>query len=182
MASPPGAARRSDLVLEVPLPAGVVVRRATMADIATMIDLAVEMVVHSISPYRNADIEGVQEYRRQDLQSLYDALAMPDAGLFVAEDEDGRIVGHVVVMAGRNESSTGEAQGWVFDLSVTTDHWGTGIADLLMGRAEVFVREKGLRYLGLGVTSANRRAIAFYERIGYSEERKQMIKVLEELP
>lgn len=159
---------------------GVVVRRATMADIPAVIDLAVEMVVHSISPYRAAEVATVQEYRRQDLQSLYEALAMPDAGIFVAEDRTGAILGHVVVMAGRNESSTGEPQGWVFDLSVKPDHWGSGLAGRLMQRAEEFVQGKGLRYLGLGVTSANRRAIAFYERLGYVEERKQMIKILEE--
>lgn len=159
---------------------GVVVRRATMADLPDVIDLAAEMVVHSISPYRATELEAVREYRRQDLETLYEALAMPDAGIFVAEDDEGRFVGHVVVMAGRNESSTGEPQGWVFDLSVIPDEWGTGVADLLMGRAEAFVREKGLRYLGLGVTSANRRALAFYDRLGYLEERKQMIKILEE--
>lgn len=159
---------------------GVVVRRATMGDLPAMIDLAAEMVVHSISPFRNADLAAVQEYRRQDLQSLYDAMTMPDAGIFVAEDRQGRLVGHVVVMAGRNESSTGDPQGWVFDLSVVQDHWGTGVAQRLMERAEEFVQDKGLRYLGLGVTSANRRAIAFYERLGYREERKQMIKILED--
>lgn len=157
---------------------GVVIRPAALADVPAVIDLAVAMVVHSISPLRTADVPAVQEYRRNDLQSLYDALNMPDAGVFVAEDRAGRLVGHVVVMAGRSESSTGEPQGWVFDVSVTPDHWGSGVARRLMERAEGFVQDRGLRYLGLGVTSANERAVAFYERLGYQEERKQMVKIL----
>ena len=162
----------------MPAPLGVQVRRAAEADVPAIIDLAVEMVVHSISPLRATQADLVREHRRQDLQTLYEALAMPEAGIFVAEDREGRILGHVVVMAGRSESTTGEPQGWVFDVSVAQDWWGTGVARLLMERAERFVQGLGVRYLGLGVTSANVRAIAFYERLGYEEERKQMVKVL----
>lgn len=136
------------------------------------------MVVHSVSPLREAALEAVQEYRRADLQALHEVLTLPESGIFVAEDRQGRLIGHVIAMAGRSESSTGELQGWIFDLSVAPDFWGTGVAHSLLQRAEDFVMARGLRFLGLGVTSANKRALAFYERLGYQEERKQMVKTL----
>ena len=52
------------------------------------------------------------------------------------------------------------------------------MARRLLERAEDFVMARGLRFLGLGVTSANKRALAFYERLGYQEERKQLVKRL----
>lgn len=160
----------------------VVIRPASQSDIPAVIDLAVAMVVHSISPLRTTAVEAVREYRRLDLQALFEIVTRPDSGIFVAEDRAGRLVGHVIAMAGRSESSTGELQGWIFDLSVAQDHWGTGVARRLLQRAEEFIQARGLRCLGLGVTTANRRALAFYERLGFQEERKQMVKILPRRP
>lgn len=162
----------------MPLADEVVVRPASSSDIPAIIDLAVEVVGHSVSPLRESRLEAVQEYRRADLQALHEVLTLPESGIFVAEDRQGRLVGHVIAMAGRSESSTGELQGWIFDLSVVPEFWGTGVARRLLERAEDFVMARGLRFLGLGVTSANKRALAFYERRGYQEERKQMVKTL----
>ncbi|MGI5843781.1 MAG: GNAT family N-acetyltransferase [Candidatus Xenobium sp.] len=162
----------------MPLADGVVVRPASSSDIPAIIDLAVEAVRHSVSPLRGSRQEAVQEYRRADLQALPEVLTLPESGIFVAEDRQGRLVGHVIAMTGRSESLTGEPQGWIFDLSVAPEFWGTGVARRLMERAEDFVMAQGLRFLGLGVTSSNKRALAFYERLGYLEERKQMVKIL----
>jgi len=162
----------------VPPTDAVVIRPASKSDIPAVIDLAVAMVVHSISPLRTAAIEAVREYRRLDLQALFEIVTQPDSGIFVAEDRSGRLVGHVIAMAGRSESCTGEPQGWIFDLSVARDHWGTGVARRLLQRAEDFMRARGLRCLGLGVTTSNQRALTFYERLGFQEERKQMVKLL----
>jgi ribosomal protein S18 acetylase RimI-like enzyme len=159
--------------------AGIQVRPAALADVPDIIDLAVEMVAWSVSPHRDVDLEQVRSFRRHDLQTLYDVVGQPHAGIFVAEDARGRFVGHVLVLASQHESSTGEPQGWVFDLSVRRDWWGRGVGRVLMQRAERFAGERGLRYLGLGVTASNRRAVAFYEALGFAEERKQFIKRLE---
>lgn len=155
------------------------VRRAGAADLDRIIALATEMVVHSISPFREITADQVKEFRRKDLAALSDAVQQPHVGLFVAEGEDGRFLGHVIVVCGYMESSTGESQGWVFDLSVIPELWGHGVGQTLMEQAETFCASMGYRYLGLGVTSANRRAVQFYERLGFAEERKRMIKCLD---
>lgn len=153
-------------------------RPATSQDLPAIVELAVDMVVHSVSPYRDSTPEMVRAYRRDDLRTLQDALVMDRARVLVAEAPDGSLLGHIVVLAGQVDSSTGEAQGWIFDVSVRHDTWGKGVGRTLVAAAEEFVAERGLARIGLGVTSANARAVRFYEELGYLEERKQMIKKL----
>jgi ribosomal protein S18 acetylase RimI-like enzyme len=153
------------------------IRRATSADdVQKVIDLAVEMVVHSLSPFRDTSQDEIRQFRRTDLAVLKNAERYDNIGIFIAEDDEKRFIGHVIVVSGDIETSTGEKQGWVFDLSVKEEHWKSGIGKALMEEAETFVKDQGLKYLGMGVTTSNERAVRFYERCGYSEERKRMIK------
>lgn len=154
------------------------IRRAEPKDVDKVIELAVEAVTSSISPYRDIPAKDVQEFRRKDLATLHDAVRQPHVGIFLAEDGDGRLLGHVITVCGYLESSTGESQAWIFDMAVVPDAWSQGIGQALMHRAEAFARQMGYVYLGLGVTSANERAVRFYEKLGFGEERKRMLKHL----
>ncbi|MCA9790536.1 MAG: GNAT family N-acetyltransferase [Candidatus Eremiobacteraeota bacterium] len=153
------------------------IRKAEPEDVSQVVDLAVEMVIHSVSPLREIDEETVRTYRRNDLRSLHRALARPHVGIFIAE-VGARVVGHVIVFTAQQDSSTGETQGWIFDLAVSQDMWGRGVAQALMEHAETFSREAGVARLGLGVTISNQRALDFYHQQGYLEERVQMVKKL----
>lgn len=153
------------------------IRPATAEDVDSMINLAVDMVLHSVSPYRSVPAEQVQSYRREDLQSLRDILGMDHSGLFVAEI-DGQIVGHIIVVAHQRDSSTGTPQAYVYDVSIKAGFWGRGIGQALMARAEEFARQCGMTAIGLGVTLANHRAVHFYELMGYQQERVLMVKNL----
>ena len=155
------------------------IREATSSDLPRIIDLAVDMVLFSISPLRDFDAEAVRQYRRTDLRALEEVMGSDQTSVLVADDEnDGRLLGHVIVATRNQESSSGTAQAWVFDLSVRPDHWGTGLAQALMARAEIFARSLGMTHIGLGVTLSNERALRFYQRLGYQEERVQMVKRL----
>lgn len=159
---------------------GFTIRAARVEDLPKVVDLAVDAVSHSISPFREIPPTEVQEFRRRDLMALNDAIHQPHVGIFMAEEEgSGRFLGHVVIVCGYTESSTGESQGWIFDLAVVPDAWSGGVGQALMRRAEDFSRSRGFKYIGLGVTTANERAVRFYERMGYAEERKRMIKILD---
>ena len=156
------------------------IRRAVPADLPKIVELAVDMVVHSVSPFRTITTETVQDFRRKDLVALNDAILQPHVAIYLAEEEGtGRFLGHVIIVCGYIESSTGEAQAWIFDLSVVPDAWSKRIGQALMQSAEGFAKERGFAYIGLGVTTANERAVRFYEQLGYTEERKRMIKTLE---
>lgn len=153
------------------------IRPATAEDVDGMIDLATEMVLHSVSPFRSVAADQVQHYRREDLQSLRDILGLDHSGLFVAEIDD-KLVGHIIVVAHQRDSSTGTAQAWIYDVSVKPGLWGKGIGQALMARAEQFARDCGMSAIGLGVTMANHRAVQFYDTLGYQQERVQMVKNL----
>ncbi len=154
------------------------IRFATGEDLDKVIQLAVDLVHRSISPYRSADPKSIEKYRREDLEGLKASLDSPNVGVFIAEDPQKKFLGHVIVMTGNQESSTGESQGYVFDLSVIPSMQGRGIGRNLMKIAERFCRVHGMKYVCLNVTSSNETAVNFYQNIGYEEERKRMIKVL----
>lgn len=153
------------------------IREALAEDVPTIIDLAVEMVLHSASPLRTVGSADIQHYRREDLQTLSDLVGKEHTGVFVAE-QDGQVVGHIVVVAHQRDSSTGMPQAWIYDLSTRAGFWGRGIGQALMARAESFAQAQGMAAIGLGVTLANRRALDFYLQQGYQQERVQMLKNL----
>ena len=153
--------------------------RASADDVDEIIELGSEMAKCSRSPFRPVDEEKIIADRRADLQSLYTLINNKDFGAFVARDHRGRLIGHVLVKTGLIDFLTGEEQAWIFDISVQPKHWGSGISKKLLHVAEVFARERGIRYMGLTVTVANRRALCFYQHAGYQEERYQMVKIME---
>ncbi len=156
------------------------IRVAQVGDIEDILTLAVKMVLASRSDLRPevSDL-AILEARRRNLDQLAAILDLPEGGLFVAVDEQGSLIGHVILMGNNIDSVSEVPQAWVYDLSVRPDWWGRGVARGLMARAEGFARSLGLEWIGLGVTRANQRALHFYEELGYAVERVQMVKRLE---
>lgn len=154
------------------------IRSANRADLDKVISLAAETSSLSSSPYRKIDGREVREYRRADLESLHQSFHNPSLAIYIAESKDGEFLGHVIVMSDCVESSTGETQGYIFDISVIEKYRSLGVGGNLMKVAEEFCEKSGMKYLCLNVTSSNEQAVGFYEKIGYKEERKRMIKVL----
>lgn len=156
------------------------IRPAVTSDIEGVLDLAVTMVLASRSDLRPEIPDlAILEARRRNLAQLEAILELSEGGLFVATDEAGALVGHVICMGNNVDSVSEAAQAWVYDLSVRPEWWGNGVGRALMKRAEEFARSLGLDWIGLGVTYANQRALQFYQEIGYGIERVQMVKRLE---
>lgn len=156
------------------------VRPARATDIDAILDLAVEMVLASRSELRpEVSDAAILRCRRDNLAQLSDILDLPEGGLFVAVDEEDQPIGHVIVLGNNVDTVTDLPQAWVYDLSVRRQWWGQGVGQALMAVAEDFAASLGLDWIGLGVTASNRRALSFYERIGYRTERLQMAKRLE---
>ena len=158
-------------------PPGYQIRPAEESDIPAIVELAVELVLESRSPYREGISDNqIQEFRRRNFDHLQTVLELPEGGLFVAVDEGDRHLGHILLLGNQTDSVTEAKQAWVYDVSVKREWWGRGVGRRLMERGEEFARHLGLEYVGLGVTSANSRAVGFYEDQGYHVERVQMIK------
>jgi ribosomal protein S18 acetylase RimI-like enzyme len=72
----------------------------------------------------------------------------------------------------------GVARGHVADLAVIADARRMGVGTALMEAGEAWARDRGLPALSLDVWSTNRRALAFYRRLGYSAESSCLSKRL----
>jgi ribosomal protein S18 acetylase RimI-like enzyme len=104
--------------------------------------------------------------RAQDLRST----------VLIAERRDGTRLGFISLKV--VEDVTGVERAHVADLAVTESARRAGVGMALMNAAEQWARDWGLPVLSLDVWSANERAQAFYERLGYRTESWHLIKTL----
>ncbi len=68
--------------------------------------------------------------------------------------------------------------GDIANLAVAKEAEGKGVGKALMGSAEAWSKERGYRYLSLYVFGTNRHARAFYEKLGYGEDRLELTKMI----
>ena len=90
----------------------------------------------------------------------------PDAGVFVAEDEDG-IVGRLSIARDPHPASRHVAD---LGLMVAASARRHGIGRALLEQAAVWAREAGVRKLELHVFPHNEPAIGLYESFGFVRE------------
>jgi ribosomal protein S18 acetylase RimI-like enzyme len=61
-------------------------------------------------------------------------------------------------------------RGWVNYLAVARGHRRRGLGSAMMGAAEKLLREAGCAKVNLQVRTSNRDVLAFYRRMGYTED------------
>jgi RimJ/RimL family protein N-acetyltransferase len=91
----------------------------------------------------------------------------PHAAVFVAELEDGRLVGRLSVGRDPHPASSHVAD---VGLMVAADARRQGVGTALMDAAVEWAREAGVRKLELHVFPWNEAAISLYERFGFERE------------
>ena len=91
----------------------------------------------------------------------------PHAAVFVAEAEDGTIVGRLSIARDQHPASRHVAD---LGLMVAQSHRRQGIGGALLNAAADWARENDVRKLELHVFPYNTAAIALYERFGFVEE------------
>ncbi len=133
---------------------------------------------------RLAEVADLPWHQAQDLiafqhRYMRAAFARPksDTVTLIAEAADGARLGYVHAEAS-TDSVTLEPCGYVTVLALAKEAEGQGIADRLMAGVEDWARDKGFRLLGLDVFANNRRARAFYQRLGYQEDSLRLTKPL----
>ncbi|WP_236784527.1 GNAT family N-acetyltransferase [Alteribacter salitolerans] len=97
--------------------------------------------------------------------------------LFVAEKDDGRLLGYLEVDV-HTDFFTQKKQGYIAAIAVSRDGEGTGVGKRLIKKAEIWARAEGYGELVLGAFAANERAIAFYKGLGFEMDTVTMIKEL----
>ncbi|MEL7186143.1 MAG: GNAT family N-acetyltransferase [Pseudomonadota bacterium] len=94
-----------------------------------------------------------------------------EGDIFVAE-VGAAIVGYAMVWARFKSGDVEDGDfecGLLADLAVLEEHRGKGYGKAMIDFAEQYVRDKGARYLRLGVMAKNTVARELYERLGFTE-------------
>jgi ribosomal protein S18 acetylase RimI-like enzyme len=140
----------------------------------------------SISPWREQPMEETLKYREGVLKGFWTWIKQSGSIVFIAETsgdgnpgfEAGKLqsIGYLVLHPSSREELTGVYQGWIMDIAVLQEWRGKGVGRMLLNAAEVYCREHKISYLGLAVSSHNLKALHLYERFGFAEERKLMVK------
>ena len=123
------------------------------------------------------DRAAMDGFQTRYMASTFAPESLEDASTLIAEAADGRRLGYVHVRPGK-DGVTDEPCGYVSLLALTEEAEGTGVARKLMSAAEAWARSRGYRLLSLDVFADNRRAVDFYERIGFKTETLRMVKPL----
>ncbi|HET9014704.1 MAG TPA: GNAT family N-acetyltransferase [Thermomicrobiaceae bacterium] len=153
---------------------GTVRRRvAGPEDRAVILELAQRLAEQGMPPWRDAQAMSAFHRRYADAAT---AASGPLECVLVAEDA-GRLIGfvHVIETA---DGLTGEVEGYVATLAVSSSVEGQGVGRTLMAAAEDWSRARGHRLLTLETFAFNDRARRFYGRLGYVEETIKLVKEL----
>ncbi|HZS30956.1 MAG TPA: ribosomal protein S18-alanine N-acetyltransferase [Gaiellaceae bacterium] len=116
------------------------------------------------------DLAAIEEIERRSYPTPWSRsmfageLAKPSSiclGAFAADDEDGALVGYLVVSR--------YVDAWhVMNVAVDPDQRGRGVATMLLERLFELTAEDARRGYTLEVRVSNRKAIDLYERLGFS--------------
>jgi GNAT superfamily N-acetyltransferase len=150
-------------------PAGLRIRRATIADARLITALGTDTFVASFGA------QNTPENLAKHLSKSYGAeiqqreLADPRFTYLIPE-MGGRTAGYACVREGPPPPCvTGEAPVEVLRFYVVQDFHGTGVAQALMDACADDARARGGRTLWLGVWEQNPRAIRFYKKWGFED-------------
>ncbi len=131
----------------------------------------VEPLIDELLELYTRAYEGLEEYAYNTPSSIRRYLRWlhrhDPEGMFVARDQEGRIVGFIAVDS--NWINRGRRVGEIHELVVGPEARGKGLAKALIEKAIDYFRSKGLKTSGLWVGEHNRSAKKLYEKLGYKE-------------
>lgn len=155
------------------------VRQGNLRDWPFMYALGKDVIPSSVSPWRKQSLEDTMKFREKSLKGFWTWIQQTDSVVFIAETDKEEPMGYLVLYPSSREELTGVLQAWVMDLAVSPKYRHQGVGRTLMESAEKYAKAQGIHYLGLAVSSHNLYALRLYESLGFAEERKLMVKVLD---
>jgi ribosomal protein S18 acetylase RimI-like enzyme len=160
---------------------GVVIRKALMADLDGVSGVFAESNRFHAGLVPHVIRVGEPVMTRNWFERV---LAEPEQALFVAQL--GEEVAGILLAALRTSTEDPILQprryAYVDEIAVATAHQGQGLGRALMAVAERWAWAQGASEIELQVWEANRPAIAFYQKLGYSTARRTMRRELGPVP
>ena len=148
------------------------IRPAIAADRERILQLAERLIAFGDIPGRDRTA-----MIARDRSVLAAALAGSGSAIFVAVDDGGRPIGFIHLTTA-DDYYDARSTAHVADVVVAEEAMRRGVGSALMERAEHWAREQGFSMLTLNVFTANRRARAFYAKLGFTEEWVRCLKRL----
>jgi ribosomal protein S18 acetylase RimI-like enzyme len=150
------------------------IREAKSTDIQLVKKMFVETSWNYLSEMKKESLDR-ERWNRNVTEYFGNALKEENNEVFIAEDEEYRYVGHLIV--GQNKGMISELSfGYVYDVFVEEEFRGKGVGKLLLEKAEDYCRKSGYSRIALSVSATNTTAINLYCRTGYQPERIDMAK------
>lgn len=155
------------------------IRKATTDDIPTLMQFLEQILLvhHQARP----DIfqEKRSKYSPEEIEKL---LSQDTTPIFVYENENGKLLGHLFVTIKESKSSALKPIKTLFieDLCVDEQVRGQKIGEQLFQYALVFAKKQGCYNLTLNVWNDNTGALRFYERMGLKPQETVMEQILDE--
>ncbi len=137
---------------------GVIVRRLLPEEWEALRDIRLLALTDAPDAFGSTLAEEVV----RDDDAWRDWASRPDRGIVVAE-AGGRLVG----LAAGGPAPGSDCAAGLYAMWVDPAVRGTRVAAEIVALVEDWARAAGYGQIGLGVTTTNGRAIAFYERLGY---------------
>ena len=152
------------------------IRRALVKDINRLEELLYQ--VHKVHSDERPDIfkEGMKKYTKEELEKLIENDEKP---IFVSTDENDRIVGYVFCIYQYTkgiQSLNDRKILFIDDFCVDLGVRGQNIGSQLYQFIEEEAKKNGCSSVTLNVWNFNRRAMRFYEKLGFSTLKTVMEK------
>lgn len=144
-------------------------------DRAFVLDLGERLIAFGDVPGRDRDAMIARD--RAVIAAVLDGESGADATILVAVDDDGRPLGFIHLTTADDYYSN-SVTAHVADVVVARAAEGRGVGAALLAAAEDWARARRFTLLTLNVFTANHRARALYERLGFAEEWIRCIKRL----
>ena len=155
------------------------IRQATIDDAKIIAELNTH--VHQVHVDALPDIFKPPAVDDEMVALNIDRMRNEDSVTYIAEDE-GQAIGYIyalVLHRPENPFSYERHTILVDAMSVNSDYYGTGVADMLMQSVKDFASEQGVKRIILDVWAFNGRAKRFYEKQGFTTYNYKMQWVLE---
>ena len=114
--------------------------------------------------------------QKYDAQQFAAMLGDPNAPILVAQDEHGEVLGYAILqvkIVGENYPVLlPRTFLYLDDLCVDVDARGQGIGSLLMQGVRELAKSRGIEKIELNVWECNEGAMRFYERLGFTTQRR----------